>query len=64
MRAFVAISLLLMFLVGPVGEVIGWVIEVGCVARESNTRLAASVVMSGNAEVVSAEEFTAQREER
>ncbi len=63
MRAFVAISLLLVFLVGPVGALVGGAIETGYRARESNTRLAVSLAETGNAEIVTAEEF-ANREER
>ncbi len=59
-----AIAAVLMFFVGPVGDVVVGAMEVGYQARESNTRLAVSVVQSGNAEIVSASEWQTQREER
>lgn len=64
MRAFVAIAFLIFLFVGPAGEMVVGAIEVGYEARDSNTRLAAAVVQSGQAEIVSASEYAAQREER
>ncbi len=64
MRAFVAISLLLVFLVGPVGDLVGGAIETGYEVRVRNTRLAVSVAVQTGAEVVSASEYAAAREER
>ncbi len=64
MRAFATIAFLVFLLIGPVGEVVVGAIEVGYEARDSNTRLAASVVQSGQAEIVSASEYAASREER
>ncbi len=63
MLRFAVIATVLAFLIGPVGEMVGEAIEVGYQTRESNTRLAVSVVQGGNAEIVSASEYAAQREE-
>ncbi len=64
MIRLLAIAAVLMFFVGPVGDVVVGAMEVGYQARESNTRLAVSVVQSANAEIVSASEWQTQREER
>lgn len=68
MLRFVAIALLIMFLIGPVGETIGGAIDVGYQARESNTRLAVATAQASGghplrAEIVPADEYEAPREE-
>ncbi len=57
--AFVVISLLLMFLIGPAGECVGGAIETGYEARNSNTRLAVATATASGAEVVTAAEYAA-----
>lgn len=62
MRAFVAISLLLVFLIGPAGECVGGAIETGYEARESNTRLAVATARATGAEIVTASEYETGQE--
>lgn len=45
MRTFIVISVLLMFLIQPVGNAYVGILEVGYQAKESNVRLAASTGM-------------------
>lgn len=62
MRAIVAISLLLIFLIGPVGEVVGGAIDTGYEVKASNTRLAVATATASGAEVVTASEYAKARE--
>ncbi len=63
MLRLLAIAAVLVYLLGPAGECVGGAIETGYKARESNTRLAVSLAETGNAEIVTAEEFATTREE-